>query len=98
MPAPPTAKPLTVKEFDRAVSGVCGGCSASCGYIAYFQGKELVDLYGHPHDPNGIGSFCTKGITYIQELPKNPLRIRNPLLRERETPLKRFPGRKQRSF
>ena len=85
MPVPPTAKPLTVKEFDRAVSGVCGGCSASCGYIAYFKGKELADLYGHPHDPNGIGSFCTKGITYIQEIPKNPLRIREPLLKERNT-------------
>lgn len=82
MPVPPTAKPLTVKEFDQAKSGVCGGCSASCGYIAYFKGKELVDLYGHPHDPNGIGSFCTKGITYVQQLPQNPLRITKPLLRK----------------
>ncbi len=85
MPAPPTAKPLTVKEFDRAVSGVCGGCSASCAYIAYLKGRELIDLYGHPHDPNGIGSFCTKGIIYVQELPKNPLRIRKPLLRDGDT-------------
>ena len=84
MPAPPTAKPLTVKEFDVAVSGVCGGCSASCGYIAYLKGRTLVDLYGHPHDPNGIGSFCTKGMTYIQQLLINPLRIRKPLLKTEE--------------
>ncbi|WP_461832712.1 dehydrogenase [Aquifex sp.] len=84
MPLTPTSKPLTVKEFDKALCGVCGGCSASCGYIAYLKGDELVDLYGHPHDPNGIGSFCTKGITYIQEIPQNPLRITKPFLREGE--------------
>ncbi|GAB6065343.1 hypothetical protein JCM9492_04350 [Aquifex pyrophilus] len=82
MPLVPTSKPLTVKDFDKAVCGVCSGCSASCGYIAYLKGEKLVDLYGHPHDPNGIGSFCTKGITYIQEIPQNPLRITKPLIRE----------------
>lgn len=82
MPPVPTSKPLTVKEFDRAFCGVCGGCSSACGYIAYLKKDTLVDLYGHPCDPNGIGSFCTKGIAYIQELSANPLRICKPILRE----------------
>ena len=82
MPLSPTSVPLTVKEFDKAVCGVCGGCSCSCGYIAYLKDSQLADLYGHPHDPNGIGSFCTKGITYVQEIPKNPLRVSKPLLKE----------------
>jgi len=84
MPLSPTSVPLTVKEFDRALCGVCGGCSCACGYIAYLKENRLVDLYGHPHDPNGIGSFCTKGITYVQEIPQNPLRISTPLLKEGE--------------
>ncbi|NPA32023.1 MAG: dehydrogenase [Aquificae bacterium] len=82
MPLPPTNKPLTVKEFESAVFGVCGGCSCACGYIAYLKEKKLVDLYGHPKDPNSIGSFCSKGITYIQQIPQNPLRVRKPFLRK----------------
>jgi len=80
----PTNVPLTVKEFDAAKCGVCGGCGCACGYIAYLKGNKLVDLYGHPHNPNGIGSFCTKGITLIQEATQNPLRISKPLKREGE--------------
>ena len=78
----PTSKPLTVKDFDREVCGICAGCGCSCGYIAYFRGRDLVDLYGHPSDPNGMGSFCTKGLTYIQQMPSNPLRITKPMVRE----------------
>ena len=78
----PTNVPLTVKEFDEALCGVCSGCGCACGYIAYLKGLELIDLYGHPHDPNGIGSFCTKGITLVQELSGNPLRLREAFLRE----------------
>jgi len=80
----PTNVPLTVKEFDEERCGVCGGCGCACGYIAYLKGGKLVDLYGHPHDPNGIGSLCTKGITLIQEAPLNPLRLTRPLLKEGE--------------
>jgi len=89
----PTSKPLTVKEFDREACGICAGCGCSCGYIAYFREGKLVDLYGHPSDPNGMGSFCTKGITYIQQLPDNPLRLRKPLLREGDS-LKEIDNRK----
>ena len=77
----PTNLPLTVKDFDCERCGVCAGCGCACGYIAYFKGDKLVDLYGHPHDPNGIGSFCTKGLTFIQETPENPLRLTRALLR-----------------
>ncbi|RLJ70889.1 NADH-dependent fumarate reductase subunit C [Hydrogenivirga caldilitoris] len=78
----PTNVPLTVKDFDCERCGVCAGCGCACGYIAYLKGEDLVDLYGHPHDPNGIGSFCTKGLTLIQETPKNPLRLRKAILRD----------------
>ncbi len=78
----PTNIPLTVKEFDTTRCGVCVACGCHCGYIAYLKEGELIDLYGHPHDPNGIGSLCTKGITLIQEAKNNPLRLDKPLLRE----------------
>ena len=77
----PTNVPLTAKEFDTQRCGVCAGCGCACGYIAYLKDERLVDLYGHPHDPNGIGSLCTKGLTLIQEATQNPLRIREPLMR-----------------
>ena len=38
------------------------------------QGKP-VDLYGHPADPKGMGSLCSKGITLLQEVAQNPLRL-----------------------
>jgi NADH-dependent fumarate reductase subunit C len=38
------------------------------------QGKP-VDLYGHPADPKGMGSLCSKGITLVQEVAQNPLRL-----------------------
>ena len=38
--------------------------------------NKIVDLYGHPSDKRGVGSFCTKGITYIQEISKNPIRLK----------------------
>ena len=78
----PTNVPLTVKDFDDERCGVCAGCGCACGYIAYIKEGRLIDLYGHPHDPNGIGSLCTKGITLIQEATQNPLRITKPLIRE----------------
>ncbi|WP_457600660.1 dehydrogenase [Hydrogenivirga sp.] len=77
----PTNVPLTTRDFDTERCGVCAGCGCACGYIAYLRENTLVDLYGHPHDPNGIGSFCTKGITLVQEVPQNPLRLAQPLMR-----------------
>ncbi len=76
----PTNKPLTVKEFEKELTGVCFGCGCHCGYIVYIKDNNIVDLYGHPHDPNSIGSLCTKGMTYVQEIYSNPLRIRKPIL------------------
>lgn len=78
----PTNVPLTTKEFDREKVGVCFGCGCFCGYIAYLRGKELVDVYGHPNDPNGMGSLCSKGIALLQELPQNPMRVRKVLIKE----------------
>lgn len=78
----PTNVPLTAKEFDTAVCGLCAGCGCGCGYILYLRDSVPVDLYGHPEDENGIGSLCTKGITLIQEATRNPLRLREPFIRK----------------
>ncbi len=72
----PTRIPLTVKEFDSQKIGFCAGCGCACGYILYQKEGKIVDLYGHPADPRGMGSFCTKGITYIQEATSNPMRLK----------------------
>jgi len=78
---PLTNKPLTAKPFERAVSSYCGWCSVSCGLIAYLNGDELADLYGHPADPDGVGSLCSKGIAY-NYLHASPFRVTRPLVRE----------------
>jgi len=80
----PTNLPLTVKEFDAERCGLCAGCGCSCGYILYTKDHTLVDLYGHPADKNGLGSLCTKGITYIQSTDTNPLRLRKAFFRKEQ--------------
>ena len=72
----PTKLPLTAKDFDTQKVGLCAGCGCGCGYILYLKDNKIVDLYGHPSDKRGVGSFCTKGITYIQEISKNPIRLK----------------------
>ncbi len=79
-----TKTPLTVKDFEEQSVGFCAGCGCACGYILYKKGGKIVDLYGHPADPRGMGSFCTKGITYIQEIPNNPMRLKGIFLRKGE--------------
>ena len=78
----PTNLPLTVKDFDKEKLGICFGCGCYCGYIAYLKGESIVDVYGLPKDPNGMGSLCSKGIALIQDLPNNPMRVRKVLIRE----------------
>lgn len=78
----PTGMPLTVKEFDTQRVGFCAGCGCGCGYILYEKEGKIVDLYGHPADPRGVGSLCTKGITYIQEITGNPMRLRGAFIRK----------------
>jgi NADH-dependent fumarate reductase subunit C len=80
-----TNQPLTAKEFDEERTGVCFGCGCYCGYIAYLKEGQLVDVYGHPNDPNGMGSLCSKGIALLQDLHTSPFRVRKVLLREGET-------------
>ncbi|MFN3598297.1 MAG: dehydrogenase [Aquificaceae bacterium] len=79
-----TKIPLTAKEFDIQRVGFCAGCGCGCGYILYLKEGEIVDLYGHPADPRGVGSFCSKGLTYIQEIPKNPMRLNGVFIRRGE--------------
>ncbi len=80
----PTKIPLTVKEFDEQRVGFCAGCGCACGYILYKKEGKIVDLYGHPADTRGMGSFCTKGITYIQEIPNNPMRLKGVFMKRGE--------------
>lgn len=80
----PTKVPLTVKEFDKQVVGLCAGCGCGCGYILYLKEGKIVDLCGHPADVRCVGSFCTKGITYIQEVHRNPLRLKGVFLKNGE--------------
>ncbi len=78
----PTSIPLTVKEFDSQRVGFCAGCGCACGYILYQKEGKIVDLYGHPADPRGMGSFCTKGIAYIQEVSSSPIRLKGAFVRK----------------
>ncbi|WP_333785298.1 dehydrogenase [Thermocrinis sp.] len=80
---PPTI-PLTVKPFDEQVVSLCAGCGCGCGYVLYREKGSIADLYGHPADPKGMGSLCSKGITYIQEITNNPLRLTGFYLNEKE--------------
>lgn len=80
----PTALPLTAKEFDEAKVGLCMGCGCGCSYIAYLKGDRLVDLYGHPADPRGMGSLCSKGMAYVQLVNTSPFRLKGFHLRQGE--------------
>ncbi|MDW8096085.1 MAG: dehydrogenase [Aquificaceae bacterium] len=80
----PTKVPLTVKEYDSEKVGFCPACGCACGYIAYTKGNMIVDLYGHPADRRGVGSLCTKGITYLQAMRTNPLRLKGIFVRKGE--------------
>ena len=75
-------KPLTYKEYREEKVGICCGCGCSCAYVIYTDTDGIVDLYGHPADIRGMGSLCTKGIAYIQETQKNPLRLKGIYLKE----------------
>jgi len=80
----PPSIPLTAKPFDEQVVSLCAGCGCGCGYVLYREKGSIADLYGHPADPKGMGSLCSKGITYIQEITNNPLRLIGFYLNEKE--------------
>ncbi|MFN3975789.1 MAG: dehydrogenase [Aquificaceae bacterium] len=80
----PTKLPLTAKDFDTQKVGFCAGCGCGCGYILYIKDGKIVDLYGHPSDKRGVGSFCTKGLTYIQGISKNPIRLNGAFFKRGE--------------
>jgi NADH-dependent fumarate reductase subunit C len=71
----PPSIPLTRKPFEEQVVSQCAGCGCGCGYVLYKAQGKPVDLYGHPADPKGMGSLCSKGITLLQEVAQNPLRL-----------------------
>jgi len=67
---------LSSKEFDKELIGYCIGCNCGCKFIAYIKDNKIVDVTGHPSDRLGMGSFCTKGIALVQELPFSELRLK----------------------
>ncbi len=71
----PPSVPLTRKPFEEQVVSLCAGCGCGCGYVLYKDQGKPTDLYGHPADPKGMGSLCSKGITLLQEVAQNPLRL-----------------------
>jgi NADH-dependent fumarate reductase subunit C len=71
----PPSIPLTRKPFEEQVVSQCAGCGCGCGYVLYKAQGKPVDLYGHPADPKGMGSLCSKGITLLQEVAQNSLRL-----------------------
>jgi NADH-dependent fumarate reductase subunit C len=71
----PPSIPLTRKPFEEQIVSQCAGCGCGCGYVLYKAQGKPVDLYGHPADPKGMGSLCSKGIILLQEVAQNPLRL-----------------------
>ncbi len=67
---------LSSKDFDFVKEGYCIGCNCGCRYLAYIKNNSIVDITGHPSDKLGMGSFCTKGIALIQELPFSSFRLK----------------------
>ncbi|GAB6077851.1 molybdopterin dinucleotide binding domain-containing protein [Hydrogenobaculum acidophilum] len=67
---------LSSKNFDKELIGHCIGCNCGCKFIAYIKDNKIVDVTGHPSDRLGMGSFCTKGIALVQELPFSEFRLK----------------------
>ncbi|MEN3033805.1 MAG: hypothetical protein ABDH18_02295 [Aquificaceae bacterium] len=72
----PTGLPLSVKSHDSQEAGFCPYCSCGCSFIAYIKNGALKDVYGHPGCVVGMGSLCTKGITYLQDIVNSPFRLK----------------------
>jgi NADH-dependent fumarate reductase subunit C len=67
---------LSSKNFDKELTGHCIGCNCGCKFIAYIKDNQIIDVTGHPSDRLGMGSFCTKGIALVQELPFSEFRLK----------------------
>ena len=67
---------LSSKNFDKELIGHCIGCNCGCKFIAYIKDNQIIDVTGHPSDRLGMGSFCTKGIALVQELPFSEFRLK----------------------
>ncbi|MGC8649459.1 MAG: molybdopterin dinucleotide binding domain-containing protein [Hydrogenobaculum sp.] len=64
------------KNFEKELIGYCIGCNCGCKFIAFVKDNKIVDVTGHPSDRLGMGSFCTKGIALVQELPFSEFRLK----------------------
>jgi NADH-dependent fumarate reductase subunit C len=64
------------KNFDKELISHCIGCNCGCKFIAFVKDNKIIDVTGHPSDRLGMGSFCTKGIALVQELPFSDFRLK----------------------
>lgn len=67
---------FTSKAFDEQIFYVCPFCNCSCNLIIYKKDSKVVDVVGNPKDKIGMGSVCTKGISYIRELSYSDFRLK----------------------
>ena len=68
-------------------SGTCSECSAGCGTMVKVNEGRVTKVDGNVNHPVNKGSLCAKGHSAIQSL-YDPDRIREPLLRELNSPFK----------
>ncbi|MCS7083374.1 MAG: hypothetical protein NZL90_00110 [Aquificaceae bacterium] len=72
----PTGHSLSTKSHSSQCIGSCPYCSCGCSFIVYSENNLVKDIYGHPADSVGMGSLCTKGLTYLQEIVNSEFRLR----------------------
>lgn len=70
----------TLKDIDRWVPTVCGGCYNCCGILVHKVGSKIVDVKGDPNAANSKGYICGKGKVRVLDL-YHPARITRPLKR-----------------
>jgi len=65
----------------KEVASVCPYCAIGCGQIVTVDDKgKIIDIQGHPDNPNNQGSLCPKGAATYQ-LAVNPQRLQKVLYR-----------------
>ena len=64
----------------RVVKTVCGMCYIGCGVNVQVENGVVVNIEGHPDNPQNRGMMCAKGKAGIMNL-YNPNRVKSPLKR-----------------
>jgi anaerobic selenocysteine-containing dehydrogenase len=64
----------------QGTPGVCTGCGANCGIIAYVRGGQLMKIGGNHVHPVNKGTLCLVGGAGIYRL-YDPERVQKPMVR-----------------